>query len=110
MPTDKINTKRKTQCHIDSILVAVEASGFTSITDALDYQYEQCEGNYGRIGFRNHLMKHRGFRSLVITITQDTDNKEMMALEARTDLQLPQKQVNPDTLDNFSLNCIDKIY
>ncbi|MCJ1342648.1 hypothetical protein MMC31_000835 [Peltigera leucophlebia] len=110
MPTDKINTKREAQRRIDSVFAAVEASGFTFITDALVYQYEQCEGNYGQIDFRYHLIKHRGFRSLVITITQDTVNKEMMALEARINLRLPPKQVNPDILDKFSLNGMDKIY
>lgn len=55
-------------------------------------------------------MKHNGFRSLVIDITHDTVNKEMTALETRIDLRLPQKQVNPDTLDKFSLNAMDKIY
>lgn len=51
MPTDKINTKREAQRRIESVVAAVEASGFTSITDALVYQYERCEENYGRNGF-----------------------------------------------------------
>ena len=110
MPTDKINIKREAQCHIDSVLVAIEASGFTSIIDVLVYQYEQCEGNYSRIGFCHHLMKHRKFLSLIIIITQDIVNKEMMALKACTNLWLLQKQVNPDKVDKFSLNGINKIY
>lgn len=110
MPTNKINTKYKAQCHIKSIVVAVEPSGFISITDTLIYQYEQCEGNYNRNGFCNDLMKYYEFWSLIINIIHDTVNKEIMALKAYTNLWLPQKHVNPDTLDKFSLNNIDKIY
>ena len=91
MPIHKINTKHEAQCRNDSILAAVEASGFISIIDVLVYQYEQCKENYSRIGFRHHLIKYHGFRSLVITITQDTINKKMIALEVRTNLWLTQK-------------------
>lgn len=91
MLTDKINTKHEAQRYINNVFAAIEASRFTSITDVLVYQYKQYEGNYSRIGFRHHLMKHHGFQSLIITIIQDIVNKEMMALEACTNLWLPQK-------------------